>query len=141
MKLCFFIEILSLSESKSAWLLPIFSITDFLGRISPGWISQLGLATDKNIYILSLTFLGLSMALIIVVREWLHFIILTLVCGYATGCQMVLSPVMLADYLGAENTAISFGIANFLCGIVTLVTRPLMIGESHTHTHSHTQNF
>ena len=69
------------------------------------------------------------MALIIIVKEWSHFVALTLVCGFATGCQMVLSPVMLADYLGNENTAISFGLANFVCGIVTLVTRPMIIGE------------
>ena len=115
-------------DVDSKWLLSIFSITDFVGRIAPGWFSYWNVVTDKSVYILSITVMGLCMVLLIWVHTWTHFVLVSLLCGLATGCQMVLSPAILADYLGTENTAVAFGMANFLCGLFTLVTRPLIIG-------------
>ena len=103
-----------------------------MGRIAPGWFSHWNLVTDKSVYILSITVMGLCMVLLISVHSWLHFVLVSLLCGLVTGCQMVLSPAILADYLGTENTAIAFGMANFLCGLFTLVTRPLIIGTDAT---------
>ena len=116
-------------DVDSKWLLSIFSITDFIGRIVPGWFSYWELVTDKTIYILSITAMGLCMALLITVNTWIQFVLISLLCGLATGCQMVLSPAILADYLGNENTAVAFGLANFICGLFTLVTRPMIIGK------------
>lgn len=56
-------------------------------------------------------------------------ITLTLCCGFVSGCQMTLPPVIIAEYLGVENTAIAFGMSNFICGLLTF-TRPIIIGES-----------
>lgn len=117
-----------IADVDSKWLLSIFSITDFIGRIVPGWFSYWELVTDKTIYILSITAMGLCMALLITVNTWIQFVLISLLCGLATGCQMVLSPAILADYLGNENTAVAFGLANFICGLFTLVTRPMIIG-------------
>lgn len=117
-----------IADVDSRWLLSIFSLTDFVGRISPGWFSHWKLITDKSTYILSISLMGICMILLNSAHTWLHFVLLSLVCGLVTGCQMVLSPAILADYLGAENTAVAFGMANFLCGLFTLVTRPLIIG-------------
>ena len=116
------------TEQYSKWLLSIFSLTDFLGRLAPGWASHWGLITDKATYVLSITAMGGCMLALNYAATWMHFVAVALVCGLATGAQMVLSPAILADYLGAENTAVAFGAANFLCGLFTLVTRPLIIG-------------
>lgn len=56
------------------------------------------------------------------------FAVLTLVCGFVTGCQMVLTAVVLSEFLGADNTAVAFGLTNFICGSLTLIVRPLLIG-------------
>lgn len=72
--------------------------------------------------------MGLCMILLIWVQTWTQIVIVSLICGYVTGCQMVLSPAVLADHVGTENTAVAFGMSNFLCGIITLATRPLIIG-------------
>lgn len=117
-----------IDEQYSKWLLSIFSLTDFLGRLAPGWASHWGLITDKATYVLSITAMGGCMLALNYAATWTHFVAVALVCGLATGAQMVLSPAILADYLGAENTAVAFGAANFLCGLFTLVTRPLIIG-------------
>lgn len=68
------------------------------------------------------------MGLLQLLHTWTHFVALTLVCGLMIGCQMVLSPVVLSDYVGRQHIAVAFGMSNFICGLVTLVTRPLTIG-------------
>jgi len=117
-----------IADVDSKWLLSIFSITDFVGRIAPGWFSYWNLVTDKSVYIVSIALMGLCMALLTTASTWLHFVLISLLCGLVTGCQMVLSPAILADYLGVQNTAMAFGWANVICGLFTLVTRPLIIG-------------
>lgn len=115
-------------EINSKWLLSIFSVTDFVGRLLPGWLSYYNWISDRNIYILSATVLTISMSLLPVLHTWIHFVALTLVCGLMIGCQMVLSPVVLSDYVGRQHIAVAFGMSNFICGLVTLITRPLTIG-------------
>lgn len=119
---------IDITDSDSRWLLSIYSITDFVGRILPGWLSHWNLVSDKSIYIISISVMGLCMALLVVAHSWIQFVLLSLLCGLVTGCQMVLSPAILSDYLGTENTAVAFGMSNFICGAITLATRPLIIG-------------
>lgn len=126
----FFLNLNNSLDVDSKWLLSIFSITDFVGRIGPGWLSYWKIISDKSIYVLSITIMGICMIWLILVQTWLQFVLVSLLCGLVTGCQMVLSPAILADYLGTENTAVTFGMANFICGLMTLVTRPMIIGLS-----------
>ena len=58
------------------------------------------------------------------------FSVLTLICGFVTGCQMVLPAVVLSEYLGADKTAVAFGLSNFICGALSIILRPLLIGIS-----------
>lgn len=118
-----------LTEDEYQWLLPIFSTTDLVGRLAPGWIAHMKLASDKSLYIVSITMLGVCMTLITLARTFVHFVLVSLLCGAMTGFQMVLSPAILSDYMGVENTAIAFGMSNFLCGAFTLAFRPMAIGE------------
>ena len=58
------------------------------------------------------------------------FAVLILICGFVTGCQMVLPAVVLSEYLGADKTAVAFGLSNFICGALTIIVRPLLIGNT-----------
>lgn len=69
------------------------------------------------------------MLLLVIIESWTNFVLVTLLCGFVTGCQMVLSPVVLADYFGTENTAIAFGMENFICGLLSIFFRPMIIGK------------
>ena len=119
----------NIAPEDAKWLLSIFAITDFAGRLLPGWLSFLKLTSDKCTYIMSILILGLCMLLLVIIESWTNFVLVTLLCGFVTGCQMVLSPVVLADYFGTENTAIAFGMENFICGLLSIFFRPMIIGK------------
>ncbi|KAH9415720.1 hypothetical protein DERP_000211 [Dermatophagoides pteronyssinus] len=119
--------------ADAKWLLSIFAITDFAGRLIPGWLSFWKLTSDKCTYIMSILILGLCMLLLVNIESWTNFVLVTLLCGFVTGCQMVLSPVVLADYFGTENTAIAFGMENFICGLLSMFLRPMIIGIKDIH--------
>ena len=55
-------------------------------------------------------------------------ICLTLLCGFVSGCQMILPPVVIADTMGPENTAVAFGLSNFFVGLVSF-SRPFIFRE------------
>ena len=110
-------------------LLSLYAITDLIGRLIPGWISYLGVLSNKNIYILSIGVMGVCLLLLPFAHTFAAFVTLTLICGFVTGCQMVLPAVVLSEYLGADKTAVAFGLSNFICGALTIIVRPLLIGN------------
>ncbi|KPM02421.1 monocarboxylate transporter 12-like protein [Sarcoptes scabiei] len=107
----------NIDVSDSKWLLSIFAITDFIGRLLSGWLFYWKLTTEKFFYILSIFLLGLCMLLIVIVERWINFVLVTLLCGFVSGSQMILSPAILTNRFGSKNTAIAFGYENFICGI------------------------
>ncbi|CAG2119649.1 unnamed protein product, partial [Medioppia subpectinata] len=109
-------------------LLSLYSITDLFGRLIPGWISYLDYVSNRNIFVSSIGVMGLTLLAMPFANSFPTFAALTLVCGFVTGCQMVLPPVVLSEYLGADNTAVAFGLSNFMCGSLTIIFRPLLIG-------------
>ena len=149
-----------LSETHAIFLLSLFSVTDLMGRLLPGWISfyTKQVISNKIIYIFSITMMGILLFMFpilvrsasvidmrplynnVTITEFsqldveesiiqirIIFIVLTLMCGFVSGCQMILPPVVISEYLGSENTAVAFGLSNFICGILTF-TRPIIIG-------------
>lgn len=108
-------------------LLSIFSITDLAGRLIPGWISYANIVSNRNIFASSIGVMGIGLVLMPMAYSFTHLVCLTLLCGFVTGCQMVLPPVVLSEYLGVERTAIGFGISNFICGVI-IIFRPFIIG-------------
>ena len=125
------------SRSRAVFLLSLFSVTDLLGRLLPGLLSYVHQSrSNKMVYVLSiggLGFLLISFPLLMPVMgnlsdSWLALVCLTLACGLASGCQMVLPPVVAAESLGLENTAMAFAFCNFFCGVFSL-TRPLIFSQ------------
>lgn len=118
-----------LTVNQGTLLLSLFSVTDFFGRILPGWASYFGLITNKNIYVGSIGLMGVCFILMPMADGFSEFVILTLLCGFFTGCQMVLPPVVISEYFGVERTAVAWGLANFVCGSISMAFRPILIGN------------
>ena len=121
-------------RSTGVLLLSFFSVTDLLGRLLPGWISCLPFS-NKSLYILSIGSMGILFFLfpIIVSRidsdyAGIVLICLTLCCGFVSGCQMILPPVLAAELLGQKNTAMAFAMSNFICGFFSF-SRPFIFRE------------
>ncbi|XP_054156856.1 uncharacterized protein LOC128955232 [Oppia nitens] len=117
-----------LTAHEGTLLLSLYSITDFFGRLIPGWLSYMEVVTNRNLFISSIAVMGVCMLAIPFANTFSGFAAITLVCGFVTGCQMILPAVIISEYVGVDRTAMAWGLSNFICGIVTIIFRPLLIG-------------
>lgn len=125
-----------LSRTESVLLLSIISIGNLLGRLSPLITDLIGFKKfdSKMTYVVSMTVLPfiyisfpiLSWLSYSAVPMMVQFTILVLVMGYFSSFQLVLAPVLLAEFLGSDKTAVTFGFVNFVLGIVSFL-RPIII--------------
>ena len=126
-----------LTHKESILLLSFISIGNLLGRLSPLLTKLIGCGklSDKTTFIISTVALPLvyilfpllaSSSLTSIVPILIQFIILTILTGYLCSFQLVLAPVLLAEYLGSSKTAITFGLINSISGLVSFL-RPFII--------------
>lgn len=137
---------LQCSRDFGVFLLSLFSLTDLLGRLLPGWVQWIPALerrfSNKTMYAVSVGVMGVSFFLYPIILspttlqtmamtaslKQTTLIWLTLLCGFVSGCQMILPPVVIADTMGPENTAVAFGLSNFLLGIFSF-SRPFIFRE------------
>ena len=159
----FAIEV-GLSKNQGIFLLSIFSVTDLIGRLTPLVLnyftkevdqvnesSSRKVISNKSLFVSSISMLSIILFLFPIVgnSSWtfvttikslipLYYIllILTLVAGFFSGFQMILPPVMLSEYLGPSQTAVAFGLSNFICGISSF-SRPFIIEAVRDQTKSY----
>lgn len=89
-------------ENRAVLLLSMYSVTDLIGRLLPGWLSWANITSNKTLYIVSIGGLGgiffafpLSMANKPPPDTSFHILLaLTLASGFFAGCQMILPPVV-----------------------------------------------
>lgn len=123
-------------RSTALLLLSLFSVTDLLGRLLPMWMSCFPFSpSNKSLYASSIGSMGILFFLYPILlsdispdNACIVLIFLTLSCGFVSGCQMILPPVLAAEMLGQENTAMAFGLSNFICGFFSF-SRPFIFRE------------
>ena len=156
----FAIEV-GLSKNQGIFLLSIFSVTDLIGRLTPLLLNYFTKEVDqvsesrsrkvisnKFMFVSSISMLSFILFLFPIIgnSSWtfvtmikslipLYYILLTLtlVAGFFSGFQMILPPVLLSEYLGPPQTAVAFGLSNFICGILSF-SRPFIIEAVRNHT-------
>ena len=159
----FAIEV-GLSKNQGIFLLSIFSVTDLIGRLTPLLLnyftkevnqvsesSSRKVISNKFLFVSSISMLSIILFLFPIVGNSsctfittikslipLYYILLTLtlVAGFFSGFQMILPPVLLSEYLGPPQTAVAFGLSNFICGILSF-SRPFIIEAVRDQTKSY----
>lgn len=143
----FAIEV-GLSKSQGIFLLSIFSLTDLIGRLTPLLLNYFTnesrsrkVISNKFLFVSSISMLSIILLLfpilgnssstfVTTVKSLIplyHILLtLTLLAGFFSGFQMILPPVLLSEYLGPSQTAVAFGLTNFICGISSF-SRPFII--------------
>lgn len=117
----FAVDAAKVSKSQGVLLISFFALSDIFGRLLPGWLP----VSNKNLYAFSILSMGsllLSCPLFLSLGTDLStkydtLILIAICCGFVSGCQMVLPPVVIADLMGRENTAVAFGLCNFVYGL------------------------
>lgn len=146
-----------LSKSQGIILLSVFSVTDLLGRLTPLVLNYFdndkkkSFITSKFLFVTSISMLSVILFLFpIIGNSTLYFIdpiksfmslyylflVMTLIAGFFSGFQMILPPVLLSEYLGPSQTAVAFGLSNFICGVLSF-SRPFIINEIRYRTNSY----
>lgn len=153
----FAIEV-GLSKSQGIFLLSIFSVTDLIGRLTPLLLnyftnesSSRKVISNKFLFVSSISMLSIILLLFPIVGNssstfvttikslipLYHILLtLTLLAGFFSGFQMILPPVLLSEYLGPSQTAVAFGLTNFICGISSF-SRPFIIETVRVQTKSY----
>lgn len=131
-----FVVNLGYTSHQAVLLLSFFSATDLAGRLLPGWLSCCSIPlSNRAVYVSSIGMMGLlfflyPLATCISDKEkgWILLLVLTLSCGFVSGCQMILPAVLAAEMLGHKNTAMALAFSNFICGFFSF-SRPLIFSE------------
>ncbi|XP_067143932.1 monocarboxylate transporter 13-like [Centruroides vittatus] len=117
----------NIDKENAIFLLSVYSISDLIGRMMPGWLSYRKILSNRTNMIIQLWLIGSLLVIAHMVNGYEGFIALTLAFGFTGGNLMVLSPVLVTEYAGIERAAIAFGFSNFFNGMFSLI-RPNMIG-------------
>ena len=146
-----------LSKNQGIFLLSIFSVTDLIGRLTPLVLNYIHGKSEPNqkvinnkvLFVVSISMLSIILFLFPVIGNpsflitfksiiplYYIFLILTLIAGFFSGFQMILPPVLLSEYLGPSQTAVAFGLSNFICGILSF-SRPFIIDVIRDRTSSY----
>lgn len=155
----FAIEV-GLSKNQGIFLLSIFSVTDLIGRLTPLVLNYFTkevesrsrkVISNKFLFVSSIAMLSIILFLFPIIGNsscafvtriksliplYYILLILTLLAGFFSGFQMILPPVLLSEYLGPSQTAVAFGLCNFICGILSF-SRPFIIETVRDQTNNY----
>jgi hypothetical protein len=118
---------LGFDKSSASLLLSIVAALDLVGRIGGSALSDLHFVPRKYYYIGGLALSGAILAFIPLLAT-LGYTSLAVSCaifGLGSGMYVGVTAVLMADMLGAERLASSFGISLFVNGILQLLGPPV----------------
>ena len=112
--------------SRAAFLLSMMGVADIIGRLAIGVLCDLrALRKHRSyLYITSITISGVANIACAVSGQYLHYATYSVVFGLFAGSYNALTPVILADLLGAQRLASSFGLALLFQGVGFLLGPP-----------------
>lgn len=112
---------------KAVYLLSGFATADIVGRLSIGWVSDMGILDNKTIMGLSCTAFGICMQLLPFFASYEGIMFMCILVGYTIGNNVVLFNVVVAESVGVERIPTALGLITFAAGI-TAFSRPALIG-------------
>lgn len=117
---------LGFDKDKASYLLSIVSIFDLMGRVGGSALSDWLPISKKFYYIGGLVMSGISLVLLPLFH--LHYASLAFFCGafgLFSGTFVGIQAIYMADMLGEDRLASSYGISLFINGILQLIGPPI----------------
>ena len=111
--------------ASSALLLSIVSLLDLIGRLGGATLTDLNLMPKYFYFVSGLALSGISLILVPLYTNYLYLATLVALCGLASGLYIGTTSVVMADMLGAERLASSYGIWLFINGLTQLAGPPV----------------
>lgn len=123
-------------RQKSIWLMSIFSITDLIGRVFSGLLSDKNILSRSTLAGIFSLIIGLVYVTFSQVTSYISLAILCMALGLAVGGLILLFSVLFIDYIGLDQLSQAMGTSYFICGLTTL-SRPWIIGYFRDHLKSY----
>ncbi|XP_065287786.1 monocarboxylate transporter 9-like [Dermacentor albipictus] len=113
-------------------LIPLFSMTDTLGRLFIPLLVDRGHVTRSCLA--TVTYLWMSFVLFgfPLVSTYYEILAACMCLSMAIGCSVTMYPALMADYMGLQRLPISYGIVGTVAGPLFLL-KPLFIGYFRDH--------
>jgi len=113
------------TKVDSNFLLSYIAITNTVGRVIIGLITDIPWVDSLLVTNLSMVFLGASTFAFPFCTTYTALIIVALVFGFSLAGLIALASILMVDLLGLENLNLSFGLLTFFKGVATVVGPPL----------------
>ncbi|XP_066587939.1 uncharacterized protein [Prorops nasuta] len=112
-------------KHSSAWLLSIVSALDLVGRISGSSLSDIDFVPKYYYFVGGLGLSGIALALLPMATSYTMLSFFCALFGLSSGMYIGITTVILADMLGTEKLASSYGISLFVNGVLQLIGPPI----------------
>jgi len=114
-----------LSNREGAFLISIIGITNTIGRVFCGYISDKPWADPLKIYNMSLIVGGTATIAVPWLTTYPLLVAYAAVFGLAVAAYVSLCAIILVEFLGLEKLSNSFGFINMFRGIATFIGAPV----------------
>ena len=115
----------SISPDQASLLVSVIGVSNTVGRIGCGYISDFAWVDSLAVTNISFFFTGVCIILFPLLSSFTEFIILSLVFGLCIAALVTLTSIVLVDVLGLEKLTSAFGLLIMFRGVATIMGPPL----------------
>ena len=115
----------SISPDKASLLVSVIGISNTVGRISCGYISDFACIDSLVVTNISFFLTGVCIIVFPLLSTFTEFIILSLLFGLCIAALVTLTSIVLVDVLGLEKLTSAFGLLIMFRGAATIMGPPL----------------
>ncbi|KAH6932086.1 hypothetical protein HPB50_002841 [Hyalomma asiaticum] len=108
-------------------LVPLFSITDSVGRLGLPVLADRGYLRRSTLVMINYFLMGLCLLALPLSTSYGAILAICLCVATFVGCGMTMYPAIMAEYVGLERLPISYGIVGTVAGPLFLL-KPFLIG-------------
>lgn len=122
-----FVMDMGISRHMGVTLLSVFAISDLMGRLFSGWITDRKCATRAQMSGFSMVFMGAGLFGLCMTNNLIIIFGIVVVTGVAEGSASILINVMYREYMGMSKLALSISLRLLINGVFIFI-RPLIVG-------------
>ncbi|KAL1479281.1 hypothetical protein MTO96_051974 [Rhipicephalus appendiculatus] len=115
------------SEETAFGLVPLFSITDIIGRLGLPVLADRGYLRRSTLVMMNYFFMGMFFVVLPSSTSYLSMLTICMCEATFVGCGMTMYPAIMAEYVDIERLPMSYGIVGAVAGPLFLL-KPFVIG-------------
>ncbi|KAG8184687.1 hypothetical protein JTE90_013080 [Oedothorax gibbosus] len=114
-------------KEDTKYVLFSFALCDLFGRLSLGWVTDRNFLSRSRFLMVGMAAIGLVFFFLPIATSFWSLVVVSGCYGVLLGSTMIIFPILLLDYLGAEIHAVAYGCLCFMNGFAPFA-RPYLIG-------------